>query len=194
MAPTDKQDPKIGSMRRGGLRSMMVVLASCWTAGLVGLAQTAGGALPITAPDKHHTVIGFIYSPGVLADLLAQKSDGEGSLMMAAAVDQKTPVVAMWTEPVPAEVGPSPLPSQWRIAVLPSGNFFGADKIEPLWIKHDLTAFAPLASSLRQPFVGAIAAFPQGALSKGRRICLYAEYPPDYEKKNARSITRCADL
>jgi hypothetical protein len=63
-----------------------------------------------------------------------------------------------------------------------------------LWIEHDLVALAPLTSSLRQPFVGAVAAFPQGALSKGRRICLYAEYPPDYGKKSARSITRCADL
>ncbi len=194
MSSPDTQGPKTGSRRHDVLRMVMVSLALFWSAGVAVLPQTPSGARAITASDRPHTVIGFIYSPAVLADLLAQKSDEQGSPIMAAAIDQNTPVVAMWTEPVPAEVGGPPLPSQWKIAVLPSGNFFGADKIEPLWIKHDLTALAPLASGLRQPFVGAVAAFPQAALSKGRRICLYAEYPPDYEKRSARSITRCADL
>jgi hypothetical protein len=193
MAATDTQGPKNGATRHDILRLVIIGLASCWSASVAGLPQSTSGARAIIASDTPKTVIGFIYSPAVLADLLARKADEQGSPKLAAAVHQNTPVVAMWSEPVPADVGPPLLASQWKIAVFPSGNTFGTDKIEPLWIEHDLAAVAPLGR-LRQPFIGAVAAFPEDALSKGRRICLYAEYPPDYEKKSARSIWRCADL
>lgn len=172
----------------------MVSLALCGAAGLAHPAQT-GAHRPYTIKldDLPKTSIGYIYKPGLLAEVLAQQPEDQRSPLLVRAVNQQTPVVVMWSEPVPAEVGPPPLPP-WKIVLLPSGNLFGTDKIEPLWIEHDVAAAAPIASDLRRPFIGAIAAFPGDALSKGRRLCLYVEYPPDFENKQARMITRCADF
>jgi hypothetical protein len=175
-------------------RTAMIGLALCGSAGVARLAQTAANApYTLRLDDRHQTSIGFIYNPALLADLLAQNAGEQRPPLLVKAVNQQTPVVVMWSEPVPPEVGPPPLPP-WKIVILPSGNLFGTDKIEPLWIEQDVTALAPLASNLRRPFIGAIAAFPQDALAKGRRICLYVEYPPDFENKKARMITRCAEL
>ncbi len=172
----------------------MISVALCAAAGMAGPAQTAAnGPYTIKLDDVPKTSIGFIYNPAFLADLLAQKPEEQRPPLLVKAVNQQTPVVVMWSEPVPPEVGPPPLPP-WKIVLLPSGNLFGTDKIEPLWIEHDVAAAAPLVSNLRRPFIGAIAAFPQDALAKGRRLCLYVEYPPDFEKKKARMITRCADF
>lgn len=181
--------------KRVALCLLVVALAASWKAGVGGLQRTASSEpLAITMADAQHTVIGFVYSPAVLANLLSHQSDEAPSQLIVAAANQSTPVVAMWTPPVPAEVGPPLRSTQWKIVVLPSGNLFGADRIEPRWIEHDLSAVAPIGSRLTKPFIGAVAAFSVGDLSKGRRICLYAEYPPDYEKKKAGMVTRCADL
>ena len=195
MSPADTNRRGTRATTHNTVLLLVVGLALTGTAGLAGLQQpTAREPVAITAADVHHTVIGLIYSPAVLTDLLAQQTEKQPSPIIAAAAERNTPVVAMWTPPVPAEVGPPLLPYQWKIVVLPSGNLFGTDKIEPLWIEHDLGAVVPVASSLHQPFIGAVAAFSPGVLSKGRRICLYAEYPPDYEAKKAGLVTRCADL
>jgi hypothetical protein len=175
-------------------RSALIGLVLCSTAGVAGLTQTAATTpYTIRLNDRPKTSIGFIYSPQLLANLLAQNADQQAPPLLVEAVKRQTSVVVMWSEPVPPEVGPPPLPP-WEIVILPSGNLFGTDKIEPLWIEHDVTALLPLASNSRRPFIGAIAAFPQDALVRGRSICLYLKYPPDFENQKARMITRCAAI
>ena len=162
--------------------------------GLAGFAQTtASPPYTIRMGDRQRTSIGFVYSPAVLAALVAQQPEEERPPLMVRAVAQGTPVVVMWSYPVPPEIASPPLPP-WKIAVFPSGNRFGTDKIEPLWIEQDVAALGSFASNLHRPFIGAIAAFGQGALAPGRRVCLSLEWPPDYANKSHRSLDRCADL
>jgi hypothetical protein len=146
----------------------------------------------IRAGDKARTPIGLIYSPELLASLLAKGSEGAGSAAIVDAVRQQTPVVVMWSAPVSPEMVPPPTPPR-KIAIFPSGNRFGIDRIEPLWLAHDANQLAQLDPRVRPAHVGAVAAFPRDAVVAGRRICLYFELPLD-ETKRFRSVDRCANL
>jgi hypothetical protein len=112
------------------LRSIaMIVLAMFGSAGVAGFGQTAASApYTIRMGDRQRTSIGFVYSPALLAELVAQQPEEERPPLIVRAVAQGTPVVVMWSIPFPQRLHPRLFPP-WEIAVLPSGNPFGTDKI-----------------------------------------------------------------
>ncbi len=78
--------------------------------------------------------------------------------------------------------------------VVEGGDPTSPDGIQPIWIQHDATALAKLDSRVRPAEVGAIAAFARAAFVPGRWICLYSDYPPDYERRVQRGIRRWARI
>jgi hypothetical protein len=155
-------------------------------------AQSPAEPVVLRADDRTHTPIGLIYSPDVLAALLAANGGETPDAKLATAARERTPVVVMWSVPLPPDLVP---PSPFRIVItargVPAG---GPDQIEARWVQRDAAALARLDPRVQERDVAAVAAFGPADVVPGRFVCLFAEYPPDFEKQRAKSIDRCARL
>jgi hypothetical protein len=144
----------------------------------------------IRAGDIHRTPIGLVYTPELLAALIGDRPPGSIDPRVAEAVRQQTPIVVMWAAPgpLPPEI---PIPPPPSIVITDRGNPKNPVRFEPLWLQHDANLLALLDERVRPSQVGALAAFVRAAFAPGREVCLYSDYPPDYEKKVSRSLRRC---
>jgi hypothetical protein len=168
---------------------LFVVIALAASGPSQGTSLPSNQPHTIRADDQRHTAIGLVYSPELLRALVASAPEAAGQLI-AQAIDRQTPVALVWSVPVPPEVG-TPLPP-YKMVIEPDAR--GGNRVEPIWLTHDATELARLDQQVGSRAVGAMAAFPRSALTAGRLVCLYADYPPDYERKVHRQIRRCGRI
>jgi hypothetical protein len=178
MAPT----PTIGA-------AVFVVITLAASGPRQGTSLPSNQPHVIRADDQHHTPIGLVYSPELLTALVAQSPEPPGQ-HIAQVISHQTPVVLVWSVPVPQEVG-TPVPP-YKVVI--EADAPGGNRVDPIWLAHDATELARLDRQVGSQTVGAIAAFPRSALIAGRLVCLYADYPPDYERKVHRQIRRCGRI
>jgi hypothetical protein len=152
--------------------------------------KPASAPFVIRAGDIHRTPIGLVYTPELLRALINDRQPGSLDPRIVEAVRQQTPLVVMWAAPapMPPEIPTPPPPS---IGITDRGNPASPVRFEPLWVQHDANNLALLDERVRASEVGALAAFVRAAFAPGREVCLYSDYPPDYEKKIFRSLRRC---
>ena len=140
-------------------------------------AQNPPGPYTLRTDGQQRTAIGLVYTPELLAALVARQPTESLNPRIADAVRQQTPIVVMWSVPIPPEVGPAPPP--YKISIVERGDPTDQNGIEPVRIQQDATVLAQLDSRVRPNEVGAMAAFARAAFVPGRWICLYSNYPPD---------------
>jgi hypothetical protein len=159
-----------------------------WTS--IEAGQKASAPFVIRAGDIHRTPIGLVYTPELLGALINNRQPESIDPRIAEAVRQQTPIVVMWAAPapMPPEI---PTPPPPNIVITDRGNPASPVRFEPLWLQHDANQLALLDERVRPSEVGALAAFVRAAFAPGREVCLYSDYPPDYEKKIFASLRRC---
>lgn len=141
-------------------------------------SQQGQGPYILRAEEKGDTSVGLLYTPELLATLVARRTPESVPARLAEAVRQQTPVVVMWKIPATADFGPIPTPYKMAIVEHDSGSpATDPNRIEPAWIQQDASELVQLDSRLRPEDVGAVAAFPRAAFLPGRRISLYSDYP-----------------
>jgi hypothetical protein len=177
--------------RTSPLRQLAFWVVLLTVAAVVGASAQRSGNEPhpqeLRIVGPHQTVIGLVYSPETLAALVA-KSSQPAPAHVVQALDRRTPIVVIWTVPVPPELAQAPPPYKMTIV---EHDPVEVTKVDPVWLEHDPSDLAVLDGRVRSHDVGAIAAFPRSAFVRGRYVCLYSDYPPDEEKKSHRSIRRC---
>ena len=178
------------------LLSLTLLFAAATQREIYSWTTTEPGQKPASAPfviragDIHRTPIGLVYTPELLGALINDRQPRSLDPRIAEAVRLQTPLVVMWAAPapMPPEIPTPPPPS---IVITDRGNSASPVRFEPLWLQHDANQLALLDERVRPNQVGALAAFVRAAFAPGREVCLYSDYPPDYEKQVSRSLRRC---
>jgi hypothetical protein len=116
------------------------------------------------------TAVGLLYLPEVLAALAAQVPPDTVPATIAAALLERTPIVAMWEVSGPPEVTGKP---PYTVAIV-NADGGSAVFIQPIWIQQQGGDLARLDHRLTSPgkSVAAIAAFPAAAFVTGRRVLI----------------------
>ena len=151
---------------------------------LLALASTARGVAQDTlSPEvlwwrdsdgRPRTATGLLYSPELLAALVADKPKESVPPTITKAIKEQTPIVVMWTFPDGAFTKDITRPFNTRIWNTTSGA-----NIKPLWEKQDAADLRVLDPERQFQNVGTMAAFPRAAFQAGRIVVLYAELPQD---------------
>src|SRR4051812_20233759 len=122
--------------------ALTVAFVAVVTAAVYGKGQAGADPYVVRADDTTHTAIGIIYSPDLLARLVSQKSGYVPDTAIETAIQQRTPIVVMWSVPIPIDIGPALPP--YTIVIVGAQGVLSADRTEPVWVGHDVTALAAL--------------------------------------------------
>jgi hypothetical protein len=129
--------------------------------------------LVLKAPYKRRTPVGLLYSPELLQRLIAKQPPGHVvSSRLADAARLHTPVVVMWSLRPWRDTGDQSL-RPYAIEVDQRIATGSKVPIQPLWVDQqaaDLRALDPQTAFLE---VGAVAAFPAGALTDSASVIVY---------------------
>jgi hypothetical protein len=140
------------------------------------------------------TAVGLVYTPEVLQLLVRRASARDVDVRISDAIRNQTPIVVMWSVPVPSDVGPEPPPYTVVIIAGSDDARNVGGRITPLWVEHDASSLAALDNRVTTHQVGAVAAFPRSAFVKGRIIDMYSDYPPNAETGEHRGVHRSAPI
>jgi hypothetical protein len=163
----------------------MRILLSALFAILVSPAPSSPSDLVpfVLKAESQGMPFGLLYTPEVLAALVANKPPDTIPRRVAEAIRNGDAIVVMWALPLPPPVGTSLSPRPYKIAAV---NFNPAisigtaetpwnipERIEPKWIEQDAGDLAQI--DMRNEFrdVGAMAAFPREVFMPGRRLYLW---------------------
>jgi len=152
------------------------------------LASPAPSSLSDPAPsvlkaESQGVPFGLLYTPEVLAALVANKASDTVPPRVAEAILNGDAIVVMWALPLRPPSGTSLPPRPYNIAVVnysPAISIRSAeapwnvpDRIEPKWIEQNAADIAEI--DMRNEFrdVGAMAAFPREVFVPGRRLYLW---------------------
>ena len=150
-------------------------------------AQSTGSLEPIVLywPTKHGDPgqkTGLLYTPELLANLIANQPPEAVPTLISDAVQQQTPIVVMWTIPPMADLPPWPRPFSALIAE--EGDSVGGKlKVEPVWIRQNADELHRLDSHTSFQDVGVMAAFPRSAFVPGRKVVIYLRLPTSHPRK-----------
>jgi hypothetical protein len=171
---------------------MRVILAAVLTAVIGQAASSSSTRAPyVLRMEPRGMSFGLLYTPEMLAAVVADKSPDAVPARIADAIRNGDAIVVMWTwSPNPPPAGLSPRP--YKIAVVkdnPAMDVTGPaydpwnvpDRIEPKWIVQDAADLAQLDPRLERRDVAAMAAFPRAVFVPGRRLYLWLgpEQRPD---------------
>jgi hypothetical protein len=140
------------------------------------------------------TAVGLVYTPELLQVLVRPAGGRNVDIRVIDAIRNQTPIVVMWSVPVPSEVGPEPPPYTVVIIAGSDDARNVGGRITPLWVEHDASSLAALDNRVTTHQVGAVAAFPRSAFVKGRIIDMYSDYPPNAETGEHRGVHRSAPI
>ena len=173
-----------------------MILCAALTVAFV--SRTAPAQQSLVSLEPHilragDTEIGVVYTPELLASLLASEQRKSVDATVTQAISEQTPIVVMWKAPLPPDV--PALQLQWMVTIVEGrGDPVNPNRSDPLWIRTDPRFLAGFDDRLARRDVAAIAAFPRAAFVLGRVVFLYAKFPPDYERHVVRSIRRSARI
>jgi hypothetical protein len=122
--------------------------------------------------------VGLLYTPELLAALIARHWSESVPTRVSEAVQQQTAIVVMWTIPPNADSEPWERP--FSASIVEDGDAFGGRlRIEPLWTLQNADELRELDT--RTPFreVGVMAAFPRSAFVAGRLVTIYLRLPSE---------------
>jgi hypothetical protein len=130
---------------------------------------------PEKAGDPRQRV-GLLYTPELLAALIARQSPETVPTLISDAVQQQTPIVVMWTIPPMADSPPWPRP--FSAAIVEEGDSVGGKlRILPLWTQQNAEELRRLDTQTSFQDVGVMAAFPRSAFVPGRIVIIYLRLP-----------------
>ena len=131
--------------------------------------------------------VGLLYTPDVLATLIAGQSPETVPARLREAVQQQTPIVVMWT--IPPMGGSEPWPRPFASAIVEEGDSFGGKlRILPVWTDQNANELRQLDTRTSFQDVGIMAAFPRSAFVPGRLVTIYLRLPS--EPKQLRGVQR----
>ena len=150
-------------------------------------AQSTGSLEPIVLywPTKQGDArqrVGLLYTPELLANLIANQPPEPVPTLIGDAVQQQTPIVVMWTIPPMADSPPWPRPFSALIAE--EGDSVGGKlKVEPVWTLQNADDLRRLDSQTSFQDVGVMAAFPRSAFMPGRIVVIYLRLPTSHPQE-----------
>jgi hypothetical protein len=153
------------------------------TNSVIQVAASAGPLEPLVLywPTKHGDArqnVGLLYTPELLANLIATQALETAPALIRNAVRQQTPIVVMWTIPPMADSPPWPRP--FSAAVVEDGDSVGGKlRIEPLWTQQHADELRQLDTHTSFQDVGVMAAFPRSAFIPGRVVVIYLRLPSE---------------
>jgi hypothetical protein len=137
-------------------------------------AQSTPGPFFVKAANL---VVGLIYSPEKLEQLIASHGSDPIPRHIADAVRDRTPIVVMWS--IPESPYSTPIPRPYRITILdPNRNeqeYGNPSWSEPLWTLQDAAGLNRLDTATQFRDVGATAAFRMEAFVPGRKIVIHSD-------------------
>jgi hypothetical protein len=150
-------------------------------------AQSTGSLKPIVLywPTKQGDArqrTGLLYTPELLAHLIAGQPPETVPTPISDAVQQETPIVVMWTIPPMAD---SP---QWSrpfsVLIAEEGDSVGGKlKVEPVWTLQNADDLRRLDNHTPFRDVGVMAAFPRSAFVPGRLVVIYLRLPTSHPRE-----------
>ncbi len=183
---------------------MRIILAAVLTA-IIGQAASS---VPAPAPyvlkmEPRGMSFGLLYTPEMLAALVADKSADAVPARIADAIRNGDAIVVMWTwSPNPPTPGLSPRP--YKIAVVNHNPAIDVrdpgyapwnipERIEPKWIVQDAADLTQIDPRVARRNVAAVAAFPRAVFVPGRRLYLWLG-PEQLPDKSFHAQTRWATI
>jgi hypothetical protein len=152
-------------------------------------AQSTGSLEPIVLywPTKQGDArprqrTGLLYTPELLAHLIASQPPETVPTLISNAVQQQTPIVVMWTIPPMADSSPWPRP--FSVLIAEEGDSIGGKlKVEPVWTLQNADDLCRLDSETSFQDVGVMAAFPRSAFVPGRLVVIYLRLPTSHPRE-----------
>ena len=125
---------------------------------------------------------GLLYTPELLANLIAGQSPETVPALISAAVQQQTPIVVMWT--IPPTGGSPPWPRPFSVLIAEEGDSVGGKlKVEPVWTLQNADDLRRLDRQTSFQDVGVMAAFPRSAFVPGRKVVIYLRLPTSHPRE-----------
>jgi hypothetical protein len=144
-------------------------------------AQLTGSLEPIVLywPAKHGDAgqrVGLLYTPELLANLIANQPPETASTLVNDAVKQQTPIVVLWS--IPPLAGSPPWQRPFSAAIVEDGDSVGGkQRVLPLWTLQNADELRRLDTQTSFQDVGVMAAFPRSAFVPGRVAVIYLRLP-----------------
>jgi hypothetical protein len=173
-------------MRHFLLIASLLVTTAAAVVRPAGHTQIAGGPEVLWWRDgdgKPRTATGLLYSPELLAALVAGNPEKSIPTSIADAVRDQTPIVVMWTFLDSPLIKNITRPFHTMIADTTSGAV-----IAPLWEKQDAADLRIIDPTRQFKNIGTMAAFPQTAFQPGRVVVMYADLPQDASSGGHRKV------
>lgn len=163
------------------LAALLSALLSASPHGHVQDAQSTSSLEPIVLywPTKQGDPgqrTGLLYTPELLAHLIAGQPPETVPTIISDAVQHQTPIVVMWTIP-PVGGGP-PWPRPFSVLIAEEGDSVGGRlKVDPVWTLQNADDLRRVDSGTSFQDVGVMAAFPRSAFVPGRKVVIYLRLP-----------------